>query len=62
MAVWAKSAALAIGVIAVAKPGAPGASVPFTVRAGIVTAGTFTSLPVTLTQAADYQAPGGIAF
>jgi hypothetical protein len=60
--VWARSAALAIGVIAVAKQTAPPSLGPFTVRAGIAAPGKFTSLPITLTEPAQYEAPGGIAF
>jgi hypothetical protein len=62
IAVWARSAALAVGVIAVSTPTTSPDSGPFTVRVGIVTPGTFTSLPVTLTQPSEYEAVGELAF
>jgi hypothetical protein len=61
--VWAKSGALAIGVITVSKLTAPPSPGPFTVRAGVVTPGKFASLPIIVTDdPAGYEAPGGIAF
>lgn len=61
--VWAKSAALAIGVITVSKLAAPPSPGPFTVRAGVVTPGKFASLPIIVTDdPAQYEGSGGIAF
>jgi hypothetical protein len=57
--VWARSAALAVGLIEISKPVTP--YPPVTDLVGVVTPGKFTSLPVTLT-GGGYGASGEVAF
>ena len=53
VALWARSAGLAVALITITKPARPPAFGPLTARVGLLTPGRFTSLPVTMAGMAD---------